>query len=160
MLNTGFQMMEVWNSGSALCWGVDTISYHWDALLHEGRRVWGVASDDGHAMDQHCHSWVMVNSENNVNAILEALKNGAFYSTTGPEIYDFYVEDGKAVIDCSPCENVWFRYGYFPTQLVTSETDYITHAESPVRPFYRYIRAVVEDADGGLAWTNPIFLDE
>ena len=35
--------------------------------------IYGVATDDGHSMEQHCNGWVMVNAENNVDAILEAL---------------------------------------------------------------------------------------
>ncbi len=36
----------------------------------------------------------------------------------------------------------------------------MTHAEFGVNKGYKYVRAVVIDKNGKLAWTNPIFLDE
>ena len=98
--------MEVWNSGCAIENHMDTNAAYWDELLFDGQQIYGVATDDGHPMDQHCRGWVMVNAENNVPAILDALKNGRFYASTGPEIYDFRVEDGVAKIECSPVQSV------------------------------------------------------
>ena len=92
--------MEIWNSGCAIENDMDTDAAYWDELLGQGKQIYGVATDDGHKMDQHCHGWVMVRAENTINAILDALKDGKFYSSCGPEIYDFYVEDGKAVVKC------------------------------------------------------------
>ena len=69
--------MEVWNTGCAVENEMDTNAAYWDELLIQGQRIFGVATDDGHPMNQHCKGWVMVNSENNVNAILDALKAGA-----------------------------------------------------------------------------------
>ena len=48
----------------------------------------------------------MVNSKNNVSAILNALERGAFYSSCGPELHDFYVENGKAHVVCSPAAEI------------------------------------------------------
>ena len=70
----GNMAMELWNSGCAIEDGVDTNALYWDDMLDKGHRIWGVATDDGHQMYQHCKGWVMVNSENNVSAILDALK--------------------------------------------------------------------------------------
>ena len=98
-------VFAVLNSGCAIEDGVDTNAAYWDELLAQGKRIWGVATDDGHAVYQHCKGWVMVNSENNVSAILDALKEGKFYSSCGPEIYDFYVDGDKVILECSPVSN-------------------------------------------------------
>lgn len=103
----------------------------------------------------------MVNSENNINAILAALKNGAFYSSCGPEIRDFYVNDeGKAVVECSPCRFIAFCYGRFPTQMYRNADGLITRAEFKVPEYFSYIRATMVDEAGRRAWTNPIFLSK
>ena len=60
-------------------------------------------------MDQHCRGWVRVNSENSVPAIREALRAGAFYSSCGPEIEDFYVENGVAHVRCSDAAEITLR---------------------------------------------------
>lgn len=147
--------MEVWNSGCAIENHMDTNAAYWDELLFDGQQIYGVATDDGHSMDQHCRGWVMVNAENNVPAILDALKNGRFYASTGPEIYDFRVEDGVAKIECSPVQSVEFISWRMPTRVVDGEK--LTQAEAKIPEGQSYIRVSVIDANGHRAWTNPIF---
>lgn len=154
--------MEIWNSGCAIECDMDTDAAYWDELLGQGQVIYGVATDDGHGMHQHCNGWVRVRAENNVNAILDALKNGAFYSSCGPEIYDFYVEDGTAVVECSPAAKIRFQSDKHPTCIKRSADGAMTRAEFDLKSWagpYRYIRATVIDKDGKFAWTNPIFLD-
>ena len=153
----GFQMLEVWNSGSALLWGVDSNTYHWDVILHEGRRVWGVASDDGHALQENCFGFVKVKAEKNIPSILKALENGEFYASCGPEIYDFYVEDGKVYINCSPVSQIMLRNFSCPHRMLRG--DNLTGGQFALRDLCTdYIRAEVVDAQGRRPWTNPIFL--
>lgn len=154
--------MEIWNTGCAFICDMDRDAAYWDELLGQGKIIYGVATDDGHAMNEHCNGWVMVNAENSIGAILTALKNGEFYSSCGPEIYDFYVEDGKAVVECSAAVKVRFHADKHPTRIVRAEKDGITHAEFMLDGSwegpYEYVRATVIDKDGKYAWTNPIFL--
>ena len=155
--------MEIWNSGGVIGNEMDKDAAYWDELLGMGKKIYGVATDDGHSMSEHCHGWVMVNADNDVNSILKALAEGKFYSSCGPEIYDFYVEDGKAVVECSPACKIRFHSDMHPTRIFRSADEAgITRAEIDVvgkRP-YDYIRAVVIDKDGKYAWTNPIFLND
>lgn len=155
--------MEIWNTGSVMVNDMDADAAYWDELLGQGQIIYGVATDDGHAMNQHGHGWVMVNAENNISAILEALKNGEFYSSCGPEIYNFYVEDGKAVVECSSAVKIRLHSDMHPTKIINCENGTMTHAEFDIVNMgwegeYKYVRAVVIDKDGKYAWTNPIFL--
>ena len=152
--------MEIWNSGCVIDNDMDKDAAYWDELLGQGIRIFGVATDDGHPIYHHCKGWVMVNAENNVNAILKALEDGAFYSSTGPEIYDFYVKDGKAVVECSPAAMIRLHSDCHPTRLCQDpEGKSVTRAEFDVSD-YDYIRITVIDEQGRHAWTNPIFLDQ
>lgn len=160
-MHTGNVAMEIYNTGSARGNNMDKNAAYWDELLGQGKIIWGVAADDSHSPGSTCGSWVMVNSENNVNAILDALKAGEFYSSCGPEIYDFYVEDGKAVIECSPVAAICLQSDAQPTRITRGENGLITRAEFGlgwwVGP-YAYVRMTVIDENGNYAWTNPIFL--
>ena len=98
----------------------------------------------------------MVRSENNAAAILQALEDGAFYSSCGPKIHDFYVRDGHACVDCSEAAAVSFHTLRYPLRKTAG--NHLTHAECDLREGIRYVRAVVTDAEGRRAWTNPIFL--
>ena len=138
---------------------MDKDAAYWDELLGQGIRIFGVATDDGHPIYHHCKGWVMVNAENNVNAILKALEQGAFYSSTGPEIYDFYIKDGKAVVECSPSATIRVHCDCHPTRLHRAEVGQaLTRAEFDVSD-YPYVRISIIDEQGRFAWTNPIFLD-
>ena len=151
--------MESWNSGWVQECDMDTDAAYWDELLGQGIRIWGVATDDGHAMRNHCCGWVRVRAESNsVRAILDALKDGKFYSSCGPEIYDFYYEDGKAVVICSDASKVRLQADKHPTRIVRSADGTLTRAEFNIGTGYSYIRATVIDKNGNFAWTNPIFL--
>ena len=150
--------MEIWNTGCAMEHEMDANASCWDELLMQNINIYGVATDDGHSMHQHCVGWVMVNAEPELNAILAALGQGAFYSSCGPEIYDFYVDNGKAVVDCSPCGSIHFHYGRFPTKIARNADGLISRAEFKIPEGFRYIRVAVKDAEGRRAWSNPIWL--
>ena len=106
----------------------------------------------------------MVNAEKDINSILSALENGEFYSSCGPEIYDFYIEDGKAVIECSPASKIRLHADAHPTRIVRAEDGLITRAEFDILNNgvgeYPYVRMSVVDENGKMAWTNPIFLKD
>ena len=155
---TGFSLMEIWNSGCAISDGLDSHAAYWDELLCDGRRVFGVASDDSHHPHHNGHGYVMVKAEKSPAAILKALENGEFYASCGPEIYDFYVENDKAVVICSPAARIRFRHFRSPYGVRDGEN--ITAHQQVIRDGTNYIRAEVVDAQGRQAWTNPIFLDE
>ncbi|MBQ7921672.1 MAG: PHP domain-containing protein [Clostridia bacterium] len=149
--------IEVRNTTCARRFDMDVDAPQWDDYMRQGKMLYGVAVDDTHAADDLGGAWVMVDAENNVNAILEALKDGRFYSSCGPEIYDFYydAETGMAVVECSPAAKICAHRAYGPALLVRSEDGNMTRAEfkmgSP-----GYVRITVTDKDGNRAWTNPI----
>lgn len=155
---SGFSLMEIWNSGCAIENEMDHDAAYWDELLFSGRKIFGVASDDSHTVQHNCHGWIRVNAEKNVSSILDALKRGAFYASCGPEIYDFYIEDGIATVICSPAAKVGFRNFRVPYQQTRGKN--LTAAQTKINhPGTYYIRAEVTDDQGRKAWTNPIFFD-
>ncbi len=153
--------MELYNTGCALENEMDTDNgIYWDYLLHEGKKIYGVATDDGHTYNQIGKGYVMVNAENNVDSILNALKEGNFYASCGPEIYDFYVEEGEVHIRCSDVQKIAFCYGRYPTKIIRRTSLPLSEAMYQYPKSFSYIRAVVTDKEGNKAWTNPIFLEK
>lgn len=154
--------MEIWNSGCALAEDCDADAAYWDELLGQGKIIYGVATDDAHVFDHLCKGWVMVKAEKDLNAILAALEKGEFYSSCGPEIYDFYVDGDKVVLECSPVARARLHSDMHPNQVRVDENGNITRAEFTLNHWagpYDYVRASIVDKDGKQAWTNPIFLD-
>lgn len=155
--------MEIWNSLSAICLDCDNDAAYWDEILGQGKVWYGVASDDAHTKNIVGNGFVMVKADKDINSILKALENGEFYSSCGPEIYDFYVEDNKAIIDCSPVSRVRLHSDKHPNSVKRDSEGNMTHAEFNLdEPRwagpYSYVRISIVDKDGKKAWTNPIFL--
>ena len=51
----------------------------------------------------------------------KALEDGQFYASTGPEIYELWVEDGRVHIKCSPADSVKINFQYRRAQRAMNE---------------------------------------
>jgi hypothetical protein len=105
----GYSGIEIFNAGCWLEINKGHSLVHWDGLLHRGRAVWGIAADDSHwRYPDHGRGWVVVRSETlTVPAILAAMRQGHFYSTMGPEIYELCVEGDQVTVRCSPAQSIY-----------------------------------------------------
>lgn len=153
----GLTGMEIWNTGCVMDNDMDTDAAYWDELLGMGHWLNGIATDDGHGMDQHCKGWVMVNSQKDIRSVLQALEDGSFYSSCGPVIKDFYIEDGFARIFTDPCSRIIFHSDRHPNYMIKANAgELLTFGEYDLRDDHEYIRASVVDVSGRKAWTNPL----
>ncbi|VDC33353.1 CehA/McbA family metallohydrolase [Pseudogemmobacter humi] len=129
-----------------------------DLLISEGRNLSLIATDDAHLFDpDHFGGWTMVRAEENCpEALLAALKRGDFYSSQGPQIHDFYVEGDRVIVECSAVETV-IAVGHGSSSNVVCGRA-MTRAEVPLKwkGETPWLRAVVIDAAGRRAWTNPV----
>jgi len=155
--------IEVYN-GVAIDHNDRADSWHiTDILLGRGRRYLAYAADDFHYQshrDDFARGWVWVKSERlEPDALLAALKAGHFYSSTGPQIHDVQVEPGRrAVVRCSPADWV-FATGKGPAS-VAAQGHGLMEVELDLGRFSSpYCRITVRDAQGGRAWTNPIWFE-
>lgn len=96
-----YHAIEVYNTVSEMEVSRGRSDVYWDYLLNKEVFVWGTAVDDAHYyVFDALGGWVMVNvKEKDAEAVLEALKNGRFYSSMGPEIRYFAVEENKIEIE-------------------------------------------------------------
>ena len=151
--------IEIYNHGSAVEVDRGSDWPYCDALLNDGRRVTGYASDDSHHMTHDCFGgWVQVWAEDlDPELILESLKAGRFYSSQGPEIHDIRIEDGEAAIVCSPASAI-VAVGR-GSRSSTVRGAGISEARLSIRRFAgSYVRITVIDEAGRCAWSNPIWL--
>ena len=99
------------------CAGVDRTDswYTVDELLGagDGGQLTAIATDDAHFKphigepENALGGWVMVRADRlDEDAILEALKAGHFYSSTGPELYDVRIDGDAIVVECSPVDSI------------------------------------------------------
>ncbi|MFO7611252.1 MAG: CehA/McbA family metallohydrolase [Clostridia bacterium] len=151
--------MEVYNGVCEYVYDQGNQEVYWDTLLRMGKRIWGVATDDCHGADQHYgRGYVMARMDGlNDRNIMKALSEGSFYSSRGPEIHDFYIEDGEAHVVCSPVQQITFiTYEYLGK--CYRDEGWMTEKSFRFHEGIDYIRVEVTDEQGMKAWTNPIFL--
>lgn len=132
----------------------------YDALLHAGRRIGAIASDDSHHHEYDLFGgWVMVKAaENTPEALLAALKSGAYYASQGPEIRDVARDGDDLVIACSPAQSIVLAGPLTWRQRVLG--DGLTGARFALEPEQGgWRRLIVRDAAGRRAWSNPLWLD-
>ncbi len=102
------------NGGSELANGNGRSAEFWDAVLHHTRGAClGIASDDCHTpgLDSNL-AWTMVRAEERSReAVLDALRTGAFYATEGPQIVAVEVGDAGVEVRCSGARAVTLRSG-------------------------------------------------
>ncbi|HFD40237.1 MAG TPA: phosphotransferase [Anaerolineae bacterium] len=156
--------LEVFNGGCEVDDAKGFSAVHWDDLLAAGRRLWGVASDDAHwRRGDHDAGlgWVWVRAAAlTAPAILEALEQGRFYASGGPEIRDFRLDGGRVYARCSPVTTVDFiGDGHRSRRLTAPPGETMTEAGIPLKKGQRYVRLACRDEAGRWAWSNPIFLD-
>lgn len=135
-----------------------------DIMLGRGHRYFTYAADDYHGVkdrNDFARGWVHVRAEElTPEALVAALKQGHFYSSTGPQIHDVSLSpDRRMTVRCSPASRV-FVTGSGPTAAFVGGSG-ITEAEFDLSTFKSaYCRVTVRDHNAERAWTNPIWFDE
>ncbi len=151
----GFSALEIYNSVSDVGMSFRPYSgYIVDILANRGYILPLVATDDAHYYcgEDDCKSYIMVESESDsADDIVNAVKEGRFYATQGPELYARR-EGNKIVVDSSDeCKRLSFVSGAAWSQRVFKG---VTHAEYIPQEFEKWVRVELETADGLFAWSN------
>lgn len=130
-------------------------------LLNEGHRLNLIATDDAHFnTPDFFGGWVMVKTaENTPEALLDALKAGAFYSSTGPEIIDIRITKDSIEVDCTPVVNILVQGQGPPMAKLREETMTTGQVSLERLAGSPWIRITIIDRAGKRAWSNPIWID-
>jgi hypothetical protein len=162
--------VEVYNHGCGVENDRGDGWYLLDRLSNAGRRLLAVAADDAHFRhgDRDAFGgWVNVKAEElDPEALLEALRAGAFYATQGPDIHELAIDGDELTLACSPVAAISImggtsrsltRVGEAITggsfDLSATDNPWLGAAETP------WLRVVAIDVAGRRAWTNPIWRD-
>lgn len=158
--------LEVYNTSVDMCSGRGYSGVYWDELLSVGKEVWGIAADDAHwhfnefRPNDTAVSSVMVKAEElTVENIMDALRQGCFYSTNGPFIGDLTITGDTIQIKTDPIRIINFMGGSSFRKLTASADKWLTEAEYKMTEKDNFIRIECVDDKGHTAWTNPIVLN-
>ncbi len=167
---TGATLLEIFNGhpASNVHGAPSKASYEeiWDGVLSAGRVIFGVATDDSHHYkDFHPtrsnpgRGWIVVRAEAlEVEAILDGLSHGRFYSSTGVELDD--LDQSAEAVSLSVTTEKDFIY----TTAFIGRGGMVLHESTGPEASYEpsgeegYVRAVVRSSSGTRAWTQPVLI--
>ena len=136
----GLWAIEVYNAGCNRG-GYPESTQPFDDLLHENEVLFPIASDDAHSVGGCGHGWIQIKADAlEYDTVMGALERGDFYSSTGPEIYDLYIEDGIVHMTCSDCYEVFLRTERRFTRVARE------NANGPVNEVAFNINTFIEDS--------------
>ena len=131
-----------------------------DMLACKGRPMHLIAADDTHYYtEDEAVASVMVRCDSlDRESVMNAIKNGDFYATTGPEVH-IKVENGETFVYSSPvskieiCTNAAFCRG----RRLLGEG--LTSHHTPLHRVDKYVRAEVTDECGRVAYSNFVIVE-
>lgn len=154
----GYAGIEIYNGVIGFLNGSPYALQKWETLLSEGRRVWGFANDDSHEAAHVALGWnVVYIHERTSAAIIEALRTGCFYASTGVEITDIRVdEDARRVhIETTNAERIIAHTAWGSRVAVADAATMMLEIPGGLP----YVRFECWGRGEQFAWTQPFFQD-
>ncbi len=167
------QLVEIWNGHPMVNnlggGGTPSAEAMWDAALTAGARLFAVADDDAHHFKtEHLadpasaapnRGWIYVRAQKLAEAdILDAIRRGDFYASTGVELADIVNSPTSLTIFIKPT-----TYSRYRTEFIGAGGKVL--AESTTNPAVyqfkgdeKYVRARIIESNAKMAWTQPVFL--
>lgn len=162
----GLGVMEIYNHVCQADNGKGYSTVHWDDLLAQGIRLWGIAVDDTHhigkdfkGLPEGAGGWIVVKAkELSVAAVLEALVAGRFYASMGPVIEDIRWDGKEFTVRCSPATEVRFICAAHRGTVIRAPSRQTLTLATYVPPDDAvYMRVECVDDKCRIAWSNPFF---
>lgn len=166
---TGMHAMEICNYSCFHDGFDDYFPQCYDDLLRKGEKIYCLSTDDNHNVydlnSKRCDSFggftVFFADKLEYRAITDALFNGKFYASQGPEIYSLIYDEGKIKIKCSPAERIVFSTYLRHRECIFAEDgNGVCEAAFNVNDRDIYVRITVIDKFGKHANTNAYFVED
>jgi len=156
--------VEIYNTSSVRNGLFEYVPNVYDDFLRMGKRMFPIASDDNHnpAKCDSFGGYIMIDSNSlTYKDVMESLKNGDFYSSTGPVINEVSIEGDKVHIECSDAKYIFMSTcGRRCDSVIAAENQYVTCGDFTIIPDDVYFRIDVVDECGRRANTRAYFIDE
>ena len=169
----GMHAMEIVNYSSYVTGHEERNSNLYDAMLHRGEDIYCIATDDNHDVypigHPKCDSFggfTMIKAEKlEYGAVTQALLDGHFYASEGPEIHELYYDsdDNRVHIKTTEAVRVLMTTGNRHNNAKTAERKGETVTETSFKleqPDTDYVRFIVRDREGKEAYTHAYKVSE
>ena len=103
----GYTGIEIFSGTSHTLSGSAYATDRWDMVLAERKKIWGFAVDDSHDEPEIGRGWISAYVQDlSAEAIVQSLKKGRFYSSTGVVIKNIEVGSGYIKIETKNAEKI------------------------------------------------------
>ena len=154
---TGYIGMEIYNGLITILDGSPYALDKWDMLLSEGRRLWGFANDDAHRPHHVEFGWNVAYVKDRTRAgVVEALRHGRFYCSTGVVISSIEVDGMTVRLETENARRICAVRDVGSRQRVVDDRV----IEVTVPDDAKYIRFECWGDGEQFAWTQPFYVEE
>lgn len=151
--------IEIYNGVARRSEGSPRATDRWDQLLGAGRRVWGFANDDSHEERDDGIAWNVVQAPTRgANDVLDALRKGRFYASSGVTIRNVRVEGSTITVETDDAERIAVVADY-GRRVYSVEVNRIEYTV-PEDTAYQYVRFACFGRGESMAWTQPFFISK
>jgi hypothetical protein len=159
---SGYHGIEIYNGTVERHPGTALATDRWDQLLTDGREVWAFGTDDTHAAADVESAWTVVQvAENTPAAIVDALRSGRSYVSTGVAIEEVGVEGGE--IRVRTADDVTARLvsdgGRVQRESEGTDHRFDVSGGLPIGDGHTYVRVECLGRGVAGAWTQPFRLE-
>ncbi|SDT32804.1 hypothetical protein SAMN05444162_3842 [Paenibacillaceae bacterium GAS479] len=137
----------------------------WDLLLSAGRKVWGFGNDDSHVYGQDKRAWNMVMAkENTRESIVEAIKNGSFYVSSGYGFDSIESNEGTITVNLRSnklLDNMYKYISFFGKdgRVLYETSGRLTQVKYECKGDEGYVRIAAYLEGGYAAFSQPLFVE-
>mgnify|MGYP000247651532 CR=1 FL=1 len=157
----GYHGIEIYNGISERHPGNAQATDRWDRLLGSGRRVWGFGNDDTHKEVDLARAWNMACArDRSVSGIVDALRSGRFYVSTGVYIDAIRVSGKRIIVEArnAQCYDIIADYGRIVARVADAVLDF--SVPDMFWEKFTYLRVECHGPAAIQAWTQPFFLQK
>ncbi|MFB6173041.1 MAG: CehA/McbA family metallohydrolase [Halobacteriales archaeon] len=157
----GYRGIELYNGTVERHEGSALAADRWDRLLAEGRDVLAFGTDDTHRPVDVATAWTVVRAaERTPAAILDALRAGRSYVSTGVEITGIDVDGGTVAVGTADADELRLVSDYGRLQAREAGPDAAFDLPGDLRygSEHTYARIECLGAGGAAAWTQALWL--
>lgn len=157
--------IEIYNAVIDRLEGAALATDRWDRLLSQDKWVWGFANDDSHHPADDGRAWNVAqwdaSAPPTVAGILETLRAGRFYASTGVSIETIRA-DGPTLHVVAPdaqCIRFVTRWGVVAQTVEAAQASWTAPDTPDVVESLKYVRVECFGMGSRMAWSQPIAIE-
>ncbi len=157
--------IEIYNAVIDRLEGAALATDRWDRLLSQDKWVWGFANDDSHYPTDDGRAWNMVQwdatAAPTAGDILDALRKGRFYASTGVFIDAIHVDGATIHVAAVGAQCIRFvtRWGVVARTVEASQASWTVPNTPDVVESLKYVRVECFGMGSRMAWSQPIAIE-